>query len=306
MYSRHTTPPSSSSFNYIPGSVGSDVTYYSQASSPDVHAAGPTPPRSPLRSYGPVLLPKVRIQDQVAEPTGGPIRHRRTTSSSSVGYAYSPYSRPASMARRGSSPLNHNLHNLHSNLTSPVSNSSSSYDINLSTLNSPITFSQPEARRSSYVGSHSRSASTTRPRHDRSVSAGSVDENIINRYGFPTYRNLPSYVTASSAPQSNMGLITALPSTYSSAQDIPSFTASCTQDFTVPEFEAAPAVQYPFSTDVSFDAYQSIPPTSSIMEYLTSPNPSPALVRRVTNAPRGIHNHFCILSPPALPPKPPT
>ncbi|KAH9871724.1 hypothetical protein J1614_005980 [Plenodomus biglobosus] len=291
MYSRHTTPPSSS-FHYIPGSVGSDATYYSQASSPDVHAAGPTPPRSPVRSYGPVLLPKVRIQDQVAEPTAGPIRHRRTTSTSSVGYAYSPYSRPASMVRRGSSPFNHNMPNAHSNLTSPVSNSSSSYDIHLSTLNSPITFTQPEARRSSYVSSHSRSASASRPRHDRSVSAGSVDENIISRYGFPTYRNLPNYVTASSGPQSNMALVPSLPSTYSSVQDIPSFTATCTQDFTVPEFDAAPAVQYPSFTDVSFDAFQSIPPTSSIMEYLSSANPSPALVRRVTNAPRGINNHF--------------
>jgi hypothetical protein len=31
---------------------------------------------------------------------------------------------------------------------------------------------------------------------------------------------------------------------------------------------------------------------SSLLNYLTSPNPSPALVRRVTSAPRGIHNHF--------------
>lgn len=252
--------------------------------------AGPTPPRSPVRSYGPVLLPKVRVQDQVAEPTGGPIRHRRTTSTSSVGYAYSPYSRPASMARRGSSPFNHNMHNAHSTLASPVS-TASTYDFNISTLNSPITFTQPEARRASYVGSsHSRSTSASRARHDRSSSAGSVDGSIISRYGFPTYRNLPNYVTASNAPQSSMNLVTSLP--YSSVQEIPSFTAACTQDFVVPEFEPAPAVQYSSFANVSFDAFQSIPPTSSIMEYLSSTNPSPSLVRRVSNAPRGINNHF--------------
>lgn len=195
------------------------------------------------------------------------------------------------MVRRGSSPFNHNIHNAHSTLTSPVS--TASYDYNLSTLNSPITFTQPEARRASYVSSHSRSTSANRARHARSGSAGSVDENVISRYGFPTYRNLPSYVTASSAPQSNLGLVTALPSTYSTVQDMPSFTATCTQDFVVPEFESAPAVQYPSFADVSFDTFQPVPaPTSSLVEYLSSPNPSPALVRRVTSAPRGISNHF--------------
>jgi hypothetical protein len=195
------------------------------------------------------------------------------------------------MVRRDSSPFNHNLHNPHSSLTSPVSNAS--YDFNLSTLNSPITFTQqPEARRSSYVGSHSRSTSASRPRHVRATSANSVDETVISRYGFPTYRNLPSYVTTSSAPQSNLSLVTALPSTYSSVQDIPSFIATCTQDFVVPEFEPAPAVQYPSFTDVSFDPFQAVPVTSSLMEYLSSTNPSPSLVRRVTSAPRGINNHF--------------
>ena len=293
MYSRQTTPPTAS-FNYVPGSVGSDATYYSQASSPEPQLAGPTPPRSPVRQYGPILLPKVRMQDQVSEPTTGPVRHRRTTSSSSVGYAYSPYSRSASMARRGSSPLNHNMHNVHSTLTSPVS-TASSYDFNLSTLNSPITYAQqPELpRRSSYVSSHSRSASANRARHDRSGSAGSIDEQVISRYGFPTYRNMPSYVTASSAPQSNLSLVTPPLSTYSSVQDISSFTATCAQDFVIPEFETAPAVQYPSIGDVSFDSFQQVvPATSSLAEYLSSTNPSPSLVRRVTSTPRGINNHF--------------
>jgi len=183
MYNRHTTPPSS--FHYlVPGSVGSDGTYHSQASSPEAHTATPTPPRSPVRSYGPTLLPKVRVQDQVAEPIAGPVRHRRTTSTSSGSYAYSPYSRPALMARRGSSPLNHNIPTLHSNVASPMSNASS-YDFNLSTLNSPVTFPQPEVRRSSYVSSHSRSASANRARKDRSTSAGSVDDTVVSRYGFP-------------------------------------------------------------------------------------------------------------------------
>lgn len=290
MYNRQTTPPSS--FHYVPGSVGSDGTFCSKASSPDAHAAAPTPPRSPVRSYGPTLLPKVRVQDQVAEPIAGPVRHRRTTSTSSGSYTYSPYSRPASMARRGSSPLNYNLHNLHSNRASPMSTTSSSYDFNLSALNSPVTFPQPEVRRSSYVSSHSRSTSANRARNDRATSAGSVDETIVSRYGFPTYRNLPSYVAASSATQSNPALVTALPSMYTSVPEVSSVSTAFTQDFTIPEFETAPAVQYPSFTDANFDDFQPISPTSSIVEYLSSANPSPSLVRRITSAPRGINNHF--------------
>ncbi len=270
----------------MPGSVGSDSTYYSHASSPEMTAAGITPPRSPVRSYGPVLLPKVRNQDQVAEPTAGPIRHRRTMSTSTVNHGQYPYSRPVSLSRRGSSPFNHNLYNNQSTLTSPVSNSS--YDFNLSTLNSPITFTSSEGRRGSYVSSHSRSTSANRSRHDRASSAGSVDESVISRYGFPTYRNLPNYVTASSAGQSNLNLVTSLPSTFATVPEIPTYT----QDFVIPEFEPAPAVQYPSFTEASFNAFQDVAPTSSLSEYLSSANPSPSLVRRVTSAPRGIANHF--------------
>src|SRR5262245_52089836 len=114
---RQTTPPTTS-FNYISGSVGSisDGAFYSQDSSPSdsVNTANTTPPRSPIRQHGPLLLPKVRTQDQIPEPTGRPVRHRRTTSTNSIGYAstYSPYSRPNSMMRRGSSPFNHNASSL--------------------------------------------------------------------------------------------------------------------------------------------------------------------------------------------------
>ncbi|ORY14254.1 hypothetical protein BCR34DRAFT_623387 [Clohesyomyces aquaticus] len=293
MFHRQTTPPSAT-FNYMPGSVGSSIdgAFYSHNSSPDsVNTSSTTPPRSPIRQHGPMLLPKVRTQDQIPEPTGGPVRHRRTTSSSSIGYAsaYSPYSRPNSMIRRGSSPYSHSA------ITSPVSQSSS-YDLGLttSTLNSPISFSSAEPRRPSIA--HGRSHSTSGLRgHSRSGSAGSVDESVISRFGFPTYRQLPNYVTASSATQPSLNIITtslptALPSTYSQVQEVSQYIS--TADFSIPDFEPAPAVQYPISTEMnSFDSFPNTP-TSSLLEYLTCPNPSPALVRRVTSIGRGMHSHF--------------
>ncbi|KAF2797382.1 hypothetical protein K505DRAFT_322578 [Melanomma pulvis-pyrius CBS 109.77] len=296
MYHRQTTPPSAS-FNYMPGSVGSstDGAFYSNNSSPDSvntsNTSNTSPPRSPIRQHGPLLLPKVRTQDQIPEPTGGPVRHRRTTSSSSIGYATSfthPYTRPNSMIRRGSSPFNHSA------LTSPVS--ACSYDLGItSTLNSPISFTSSEARRPS-LASHSRSTSASGYRgHSRSGSVGSVDESVVSRYGFPTYRNMPNYVTASSAAQPSLNLVTSLPvahpSAYSQVQEVSHYAPSTAPDFSVPDFESAPAVQYPFTADVGFDSYQATS-TSSLLDYLTSTNPSPALVRRVTSVSRGIHNHF--------------
>ncbi|KAF2872096.1 hypothetical protein BDV95DRAFT_492477 [Massariosphaeria phaeospora] len=286
---RQSTPPSAS-FNYMPGSVGSstDGAFYSHDSSPDsVNTNNTTPPRSPVRQLGPLLLPKVRTQDQIAEPTGGPVRHRRTTSSSSIGYAssYNPYSRPNSMIRRGSSPFN-----AHSAIASPAS--TSSYDLGqTSTLNSPITFTSSELRRPS-LAAHSRSHSASGFRgHSRAGSAGSIDETVISRYGFPTYRNLPNYMTTSHAVQPSSNLVNSVPSSSFSEVEEVSFTSTAAPEFTIPDFEPAPAVQYPFTADVSFDSFTA-DSTSSLLDYLGEINPSPALVRRVTSIPRGTQNHF--------------
>ncbi|KAF2016169.1 hypothetical protein BU24DRAFT_422509 [Aaosphaeria arxii CBS 175.79] len=297
MFHRQTTPPSVP-FNFMPGSVGSshDGAFYSNDSSPDsVTTNNTSPPRSPIRQHGPLLLPKVRTQDQIAEPTGGPVRHRRNTSTSSIGYAssYSPYSRPSSMVRRGSSPFNHNIH---SAVTSPCSASSYDMSINASTLNSPITFTPVEARRPSIAHSRSHSATGLRRGHSRAGSAGSIDESVISRYGFPTYRNLPSYVASSSASQPNLNLVTSFPpptypAAYTQVQEVAQYTATTTADFSIPDFEPAPAVQNPWAADLNFDAFPS-DSTSSLLDYLTSPNPSPHLVRRITSVTRGLNNHF--------------
>lgn len=190
------------------------------------------------------------------------------------------------MVRRGSSPFNHSINN--SNLTSPVS-TSSSYDFGLatSTLNSPISFTAAEVRRPSLAG-HGRSHSATGVRgHSRAGSAGSIDENVISRFGFPTYRNLPNYVTSSSAGPSSLNLVTSLPSNLSSSfsqvQEVSQYATTTTQDFNIPDFEPAPAVQYP----VSFESTT----TTSLLDYLTAPNPSPDLVRRVNGPARGL-NHY--------------
>ncbi|KAF2198351.1 hypothetical protein GQ43DRAFT_378803 [Delitschia confertaspora ATCC 74209] len=304
MYShRHTTPPSTT-FVYHSDSTGSlrpDGLYFdsSPESRNSVHTNITTPPRSPIRQHGPLLLPKVRTQDQIAEPTGGPVRHRRTTSNSSIGYAstFNPYSRP-NMIRRGSSPF------ANSNLASPATQSP--FEATFSALNSPITFTQ-EARRASvapHSRSHSRSHSTSAGRsHSRGGSVGSSEDMqaVIGRYGYPTYRRMPSYVTTNeNVPTISDHTIPTLNVTTSFHSSYPvhevSYTSTTTHDYHYSEFDPAPAVQhpsqYPLAAELTYDAYQS-PPTTSLLEYLTSANPSPALVRRITStAVRGQNTHF--------------
>ncbi|KAF2747370.1 hypothetical protein M011DRAFT_423798 [Sporormia fimetaria CBS 119925] len=290
MYHRQTTPPTASWYfpGSFPNSVGSSVDGFYLNSSPEsVATANTTPPRSPIREHGPKLLPKVRTQDQIPEPvapSGGPVRHRRTTSTSSIGYAstYSPYGRPNPVSRRSSSPYVHP----HSNVTSPAS--VSSYDmLTASTLNSPITFSGAEVRRPSYA-SHSRSHSASAPRaHFRASSVGSIDEGVLGHFEFPSaYSNFSSYAPVSAPVQPNLSLATALPSAYSQVQDVCQYSTTSTQDFNFTDFSPAPAVQYPVA-ELGLET-----PTSSLLDYLTAPNPSPALVRRVSSPPRGVHTHF--------------
>lgn len=142
--------------------------------------------------------------------------------------------------------------------------------------------------------SHSRSHSASAIRtHSRSGSAGSVDESVIGRFGYPTYRQLPNYVTSSSTAPPALNLVTALPSTYhSQVQEVSHVSSTISQDYQVSDFSPAPAVQYPLAAELQYETFTQPPATTSLLEYLTGPNPSPALVRRITSVGRGIHTHF--------------
>lgn len=71
-----------------------------------------------------------------------------------------------------------------------------------------------------------------------------------------------------------------------------------TQDYQMSDFAPAPAVQavqavqYPLAAELQYETFTQSTSTTTLLEYLTGPNPSPALVRRVTSAGRGINTHF--------------
>ncbi|KAK2738036.1 hypothetical protein FQN57_007302 [Myotisia sp. PD_48] len=189
-YYRPSTPPAAYPvWDELPASVNSSLTssgssrYKSSAkSSPDTVITNQTTPcRSPVvRQHGPILLPKIRPQDIVIEPASNstPFRHRRvlSTNRNPPGYAPYPVSRPPQ--RRPT------IETFDCSLESPVSAVGTPLfgpQIG-STLPSPITPAPLSSRR--FPQGHSRSNSTS-----------SIDEATLRRYGYPTYRQVPKYVS---------------------------------------------------------------------------------------------------------------
>nr|POF18566.1 hypothetical protein CFP56_63110 [Quercus suber] len=284
-YSRNRTPPSAiqivdydnllcpggssstSSSSYLGTQDWSPETVFTNASTP--------PPRSPgvVRDSGPHLLPRVRPQDQVAAvATHAHLQgHGRTTSLPTNGFPLQfggHLPTPPQMDRRSRSPLGRH----HESVPLPGP--------------SPLDHMIND-RASSHPRRPSISASNVRT-HSRNVSSSSIDASMLSRYGYPTYRQSPtpqSYSTHNNASSyhtssaiSHLAPI-AMPTTYTQPNPVYRRTAS----------PAAQASGLPPTL-----AYGPIPDmrTSSCLQYLSSPNPAPHLVRRTAEAHRGQNLHF--------------
>jgi hypothetical protein len=158
---------------------------------------------------------------------------------------------------------------------------------------------------------HVRSSSTSAVRphrsHSRSASSGSVDESVLGRFGFPTYRNMPQYITTTSSAATTSATtvtsnyVTSLPQPqplgFVPQLQMPQLPKSnSVQQYPVVQASMLLPVQPPsqsFATDIAFDAVPGGSATTCLMDYLTSPNPAPTLVRRiVANTMRGLHPWF--------------
>ena len=282
-YYRPATPPEASlavdQSNSAHSRNTSCSSWFSADSSPESALSGlPTPSRSPIRHHGPTLLPKIRSQDTIVEPSaaGGPKRtHRRVLSNTRNPPAFSPYptSRPG-MQRSVTEPVT--CHGL----LSPMANSLSR---GTSLLNSPITLTPSHSRKSSLC-------------HSRGNSTSSIDETLIKKFGYPTYRQLPTYVAHNSQPPSpplfdSVDISYELQSTVGaseSAQDNAGFETSV--DF-MPSVEDE--TMYPrISVSPPPPPVQAVS-TINLLDYLTEPTQPINLVRQVNMAPgRGLHNFF--------------
>jgi len=188
---RQATPPSTSvhvedyDFQCTGGSASTASTFYPNDWSPaSMMTAASTPPRSrspsKSRETGPLLLPRVRAQDQYMAwgPDPSSFDHRRTTSLNSNDF-----------------PMQFGGHLPAPNGSEKRSNSSAQFSL----VSLP---SEPVSKQSAYIDltapqrpsvAHMRSRSTSNIHtHSRNSSSGSIDASMLNRYGYPTYRHSPT------------------------------------------------------------------------------------------------------------------
>ncbi|KAK6213858.1 hypothetical protein QIS74_09860 [Colletotrichum tabaci] len=243
------TPPSFSfdpslldlPYHHNPGhnrsrSNGSVYSFVSTAeSTPDsVSTRMTTPSRAspPIRQHGPLLLPKIRSQDQAIE---SPPKRIKT----------SPKTRVAATKRTSPSAPT-------TNAVFRPAHSRSFTNPETITWNMPSSFcSQPDDQStSSLLCSPVIFADDMQSRR---ASTCSLDGSALEKFGFPTYRQMPSYVP-SAAPQ---------PTT--DAYMFPSYT-----------------VRAPSPLSLSTTATPDPTPSTTLLTYLTESNPAPSLVRTIS------------------------
>ena len=263
-----TTPPSFTfdpsllEIPYNPGHARSSShgSVYSIQSSPSdsfttASTRRTTPARSPIRTHGPLLLPKIRSQDQAIGQTAAaaaapaPKRARTTPAPASV-----RASRPAFRPSHQRSYTNPDAISFSAPMTFHEDSNPSSL------LCSPVSFTGHELP----------------DVHVRRASSCGLDNVTIEKYGYPTYRQMPSYVTAGRAsssptppPQSQTHLSQPDQFLYQYAPRAPSPLAAAA----------------PITPDLT--------PNTTLFSYLTAPNPAPSLVRTISFPLRDPHTkHF--------------
>jgi len=211
-----------------------------------------TPARSPIRTHGPVLLPKIRSQDQaIGQCTAAPPPKRARTS---------PAPAATNTNRAAFRPTHHRSYTNPETLpySAPISFTNDSDASGL--LCSPVSFV-----------SHDPSDI-----HSRRASSCGLDNVTLEKYGYPTYRQMPSYVAGSRAsnsptppPQSQTHLAQPDQFLYQYAPRAPSPLAAAA----------------PITPDLT--------PSTTLYSYLTASNPAPSLVRTISFPLRDPHTkHF--------------
>ena len=277
-----------------------DSAYYSLDSSPE-SLGGPLK-LSPIRQFGPPLLPKIRAQDQFADPFDVSRHQRSVSASTNVACAtnFMPYSSHQLLGNsRSVSPSNQ------ASLISPVSMVSPADSAHDFSSALPAFRDPSHQRRQSIQVCHSRSGSTT-GRHARAGSASSV-EAVLGRYGYPTYRQMPSYRTAEKGHNTGSAVsVTAIAPTHNQLNhnfSFPTNRSHLSQVSQPPLQDRHPTVQmtqalveipymqtYGRPVGTAQSGTQPIISTSCLMDYLSSSNPPLDLVQR-TNA-AGANKHF--------------
>ncbi|KAK8085294.1 hypothetical protein PG997_006565 [Apiospora hydei] len=209
-------------------SYGSFYSTIESSPSDSVSTRVTTPSRSPppIRQHGPVLLPKIRSQDQAIE---NPPKRVKTTPT--------PISKSKSRRQAGSRPSHarsytnpETLNHFANSYFAPPAEEQNQFSQSL--MCSPVIFPQDDM-------------------HSRRASSCSLDGPALEKYGFPTYRQMPSYVPSAPQPQVEQFMYA------------PQYT---------------PRAPSPLSIASTPEPVQS----TTLMNYLTTSNPAPSLVRTIS------------------------
>ncbi|KAL8350701.1 hypothetical protein RB601_001034 [Gaeumannomyces tritici] len=283
-----TTPPSFSfdpsllDIPYNPGHARSSSqgsVYSFESSPPDSTLDCPstrmtTPARSPIRTHGPLLLPKIRSQDQAighAAPrpvTASPLKRMRTSPAPSRPNRFRPsharsYTNPETIRYSSNvfCPQPMAVQPLH--VSGMIEDAASSSQL----LCSPVSFAPSQE-----------SAIAMPPR--RASSCGLVD-------GFPVYRQMSSFNMATTTAPGSMSVMQ--PQTLMPQADSSFFYHHQPQQAYAPR-ESSPLASAAFTPEVSAPTPG---PTRTLLSYLSSANPAPALVRTISFPLRDPHTkHF--------------
>ena len=287
---RQVTPPSAYDFNdftdlaCLGGSASTNASYFPQDWSPDsvmtTGTSDTSPPQSPptkIREIGPMLLPRVRPQDQTMESIQSQdfMNHGRTASLPVNDFPahFGSYLPPRpSTERRSASPARFDL---------PTPGSAP--------LPLEHMMMDPASRRPSRPSiSNARSVSSSNLRtHSRNCSSTSIDANVLGRYGFPTYRQsptpqpMPTTSIAMSRTPSAMSHLAPIAMPNGQMQSYPARRRTA----------SPPARPSRLTEEIEYDAKLDYAETS-MLEYLTGANPTPTLTQRTVEVPRQDKPHM--------------
>lgn len=224
-----------------------------------------TPPRAspPVRHHGPVLLPKIRSQDQhidACQPIRAAVSTRKSSRSRNTTPARASSAQPIRSGHMRSYTNPETLSNMaYAHMSSLPSTNSVNEQHSLSNpaplLSSPVNF-----RNFDCGDGHNAGIIMTEPHvmaaPRRASNCFNLDASALGKYGYPTYRQLP-FVSSS---------------THSMGTPPPEFSLS--------SFDARD--QSPLSLAGSPEPVIAQTPSTTLINYLMMPNPAASLVRTIS------------------------
>lgn len=236
-----------------------------------------TPARSPIRTHGPLLLPKIRSQDSAIgsnTAVAPPKPKRMRTSPSPAGVRKNSKARPTHV-RSFTNPESISFNN-----ASMFVQQQQSMTMTVPPMGSMVenvTSSQLLCSPVSFVQSRELTAEPIPAR--RASSCGFDDSASTESFSYPDYRQMSPFLVAPTTTAGS-GMSSMQTQTLMPQSDM--FYHHQHQQIFAPRESSPLASAAIITPEVAAPAPVAVGPTNSLMSYLTAANPAPALVRTIS------------------------